>query len=115
MTRAIVIKKMGDPEFAEAIADGIVRALDAESMEIVSAEIDRQYILENLVRVAVGNNKTPEDYAQLITKARGDYECPNHGPVYNALLGLWALTYLTLKGWCDYLVAVNREGPEVRG
>ena len=49
-------------------------ALTGEQIEIVQAEIDRQKILADLVRVATGNTKTPEDYQIMVTKARGDYQ-----------------------------------------
>lgn len=48
--------------------------LTSEEIEVVEAEIDRQKILADLVRVATGNTKTPEDYQIMVTKARGDYQ-----------------------------------------
>lgn len=49
-------------------------ALTGEQIEVVEAEIDRQKILADLVRVATNNSNTPEDYQIMITKARGDYQ-----------------------------------------
>ena len=81
MMKAIVIKTVGDPEMAEAIESGIRAGtedarravLTHDQIEVVEAEIDRQHILEALVRVAVGNTKTAEDYAMMETRARADY------------------------------------------
>ena len=49
------------------------KALTVEQVEIVEAEIDRQRIQRALLRVAVGNTNTAEDYRDMMTKARGDY------------------------------------------
>lgn len=49
------------------------QALPLEQIEVVEAEIDRQKIMSSLLRVAVNNNKTAEDYRNMTTKARGDY------------------------------------------
>lgn len=59
------------------------------------AEIDRQHIAR-LVRVAVGNDNTPEDYQCMIVKARHDYGkyYRRPGPLRrfaDALLGVYAL------------------------
>ena len=71
-------------------------ALPSEQVETVEAEIDRQRIQRALLRVAVGNHKSNEDYDAMITKARGDYgRAPGReGPmrrVGDALLGLYGL------------------------
>lgn len=73
----------GDKAIAGAIAEGMMRAaeerlleaapLTGEQVEVVEAEIDRQRIQRALLRVAVGNTNTAEDYANMMTKARGDY------------------------------------------
>lgn len=77
---AVVLIQSGDAEIAGAIARGIMAARGtlaepptAEQVEIVEAEIDRQHIQASLLRVAVGNTRTAEDYRHMLTKARGDY------------------------------------------
>lgn len=77
----VMLIRRGDPEITGAIMEGIAAArgttpaaLTGEQIEVVEAEIDRQKILADLVRVATGNRNTPEDYEILITKARGDYQ-----------------------------------------
>ena len=109
MIKAIVIKTVGDPEMAEAIESGIRAgtedarraALTHDQIEIVEAEIDRQHILEALVRVAVGNTKTAEDYALMETKARADYAEDDGRPAWlrrmaDRALGLYGLAVMAL-------------------
>lgn len=91
----VIMLQSGDPEISGAIAGGMMagrgtgttsseppmaahlplkgKALEPEVIEVVEAEIDRQEINMHLLRVSVGNHKTAEDYADLVTKARGDY------------------------------------------
>lgn len=76
-------------------------ALPAEQIEVVEAEIDRQRIQMALLRVAVGNHKSAEDYAALVTKARGDYGMTRRPPgtarkVGKKLLGLYGLLCYTV-------------------
>ena len=115
MTRALVIKTYGDPEMCGAIVGGMGisgrEPLGKEEIEVVEAEIDRQSIQRHLLRVAVGNDKTDEDYAQMVTKANGDYGYTRrHGRLYDAILGLWAGLWLLIYSAHDYLDAWNREG-----
>ena len=69
--------------------------IPGEQIEIVTAEADRQKIVAQLVRVAVGNTNTPEDYRHMIVRARGLYATTRRpGPLKIAagklLLG-WAM------------------------
>lgn len=110
MTRAIVIKRYGDPALSGAIVDGMTKALSPAQMEVVKAEIDRQHIVRKLVRVAVGNTKTAQDYACMTAKAKGNYGyIRHHGRLYGAVLGAWALLWLIIYDWVDYFSAWNRE------
>ena len=75
--------------------------LSREEIEVVSAEIDRQKILADLVRVAVNNTNTPEDYQIMAVKARGDYGKYSRpaGPLRRLarkLLGVYGLTVLAI-------------------
>ena len=111
MTRGVVIKMYGDEQIAGAIADGMAQALDAQSMEIVKKEIREQNVQRHLLRVAVNNTKTAQDYACMAAKARGDYEYTReHGRLYGAILGLWGLLWVVVYGIYDYLSAWNRRG-----
>ena len=117
----VILIQRGDPEIAGAIAEGMMAARgnslshggavtapsgrapfgDAEGVEIVSAGVDRQKIVAHLVRVAVGNDKTAEDYRHMIVKARGLYEIEREpGPlrVFAGKLVLgWALLCLGVR------------------
>lgn len=73
----------------------------------MEAEIDRQKILADLVRVATGNTKTPEDYQIMVTKARGDYQRLTRpaGPIRR-----FARRALGLYGLVVYSVATMGRG-----
>ena len=80
---------------------GKATPLPGEQVEVVEAEIDRQRIQRALLRVAVGNTNTAEDYANMTTKARGDYgiDARRPGPLRRLgafLLGAYALIVLGL-------------------
>ena len=104
----MILLQSGDPEISGALAGGILAArarragaLPSEQIEVVEAEIDRQRIQTALLRVAVGNHKSAEDYAALVTKARGDYGQTRRPPgtarkVGKKLLGLYGLLCYTL-------------------
>lgn len=87
----VIVIRRGDPEITEAIARGVLEGTTSygpagnhpiegkalggpaeERIEIVSAAADRRRVMA-LVRVAVGNTKTAEDYTMMTVKARGDY------------------------------------------
>ena len=111
MTRGVVIKLYGDQQIAGAIADGMTQALDAQSVEIVKREIRDQRIQRSLLRVAVNNTKTAQDYACMTAKARWDYEpTRRHGRLYGAILGLWGLFWVVVYEIYAYLSKWNREG-----
>lgn len=85
-------------------------SLSHEQIEVIEAEIDRQRILASLVRIAVNNTKTADDYCCLMTKAQYEHAIPQHGRLYDAAIGLWALLWLAIYDWVDYFRAINREG-----
>lgn len=97
----VVLLHSGDAEITGAIAQGMLEAraarpLPPEQIEVVKAEVDRQKIMLSLLRVAVNNDKTAEDYRQMVTKARGDYGryYRHPGPVRRfgqKLMGLYGL------------------------
>ena len=96
MTRyGYVIRQGGDPEISGALADGIQKATPAENPAKLEADrIAQVWIDQQRLRRAVGNFRTPEDYALLTVKARGDYALWRLGPIRTAMLqlaGLFAL------------------------
>ena len=87
----------------EGLGAGATGRLTEAQIEVVEAEIDRQKILADLVKVAVNNGNTPEDYRIMTVKARGDY-----GRLYRTpgparrfarlLLGVYGLAVLMIAG-----------------
>ena len=110
MKRGVVIKLYGDRQIAGAISDGMARALPQEQVEIVEAEIDRQNIQRSLLRVAVNNTKTPDDYNCMTAKAQWDYRWiyKEHGHVYNFFLIAWAVIWYIIFECFDYFSQWNR-------
>ena len=72
-------------------------AQPVESLEICTVEQDKWRRVARQVRIAVGNDRTAEDYRHLIVKARGDYAIHTRsGPLHafaGKLLLAWALIW----------------------
>lgn len=86
-----------------------MNALPPDAVEIVQAEIDRQHIQRSLLRVAVNNTKSTDDYNCLITKAQYEHRMPEHGYLYNAVWGIIGLICVIIAEVYDYLSGINRE------
>lgn len=119
----VAIIQQGDPEIAGALMDGMIAgkakavgdslshgcaatapsgrepfgddAQGVESVEIVTMEADKWRRVARQVRVAVGNDKTAEDYRLMIVKARCEYAVHRHtGPAHTVarkLLLAWVM------------------------
>lgn len=119
----VAIIQRGDPEIAGALMDGMIAgkakavgdslshgcaatapsgrepfgddAQGVESVEIVTVEADKWRRVARQVRVAVGNDKTAEDYRLMIVKARCEYAVHRHtGPAHTVarkLLLAWVM------------------------
>lgn len=119
----VAIIQQGDPEIAGALMDGMIAgkakavgdslshgcaatapsgrepfgddAQGVESVEIVTVEADKWRRVARQVRVAVGNDKTAEDYRLMIVKARCEYAVHRHtGPAHTVarkLLLAWVM------------------------
>jgi hypothetical protein len=78
---------------------------NADSLEVYSVQEDKWRRVARQVHVAIGNTKTPEDYCQLIVKARGDYAIHTRsGPLHafaGKLLLAWALIWQGIWGAYD--------------
>ena len=99
MNRAIVIKTYGDRQIGGAIADGVKRGSKREASDGTR---------EAVRRVAM-HQHTPEEWAVMTAKARYDYgQDPPQNPLCGAVMGLWALVWLEIAGWIDYLQRWNR-------
>ena len=76
-------------------------------MQMVKAEIDRQRTAR-LLKVAIGNTNTPDDYAAMITRERYRMQAyeDNGGMLCklgDILLVTWACVWLILLGLGEYL------------
>ena len=103
MTRAVVIKTMGDQKIGGAIEAGIragmaARPLAPEERRIVEAEMNEQRVRQ-LVRVAVGNTNTPEDYDMMTAAARADYGTRRAEPGPFGKAARWMLGVYGLLCW----------------
>lgn len=87
-----------------------MNALPEGAVKIVQAEIDRQHIQRSLLRIAVGNTKSNSDYDCMTTYARYRYRQKEHGPLYEAVLGMVGLICVIVAEVYDYLSGINREG-----
>lgn len=114
----VTIIQRGDPQIARALVRGVLdgkaeagerrgwagaetaplqaaEGQHADQVEIVSAEADRERVVA-LVRVAVGNTITPEEYRDMITRVRYHAEQLRRPPsparrVAGKLLLAWAM------------------------
>jgi hypothetical protein len=76
-------------------------------MQIVKAEIDRQRTAR-LLKIAIGNTNTSDDYAAMITRERYRMQAyEQNGGILNRLgdilLVTWACVWLILLGLGEYL------------
>lgn len=74
---------------------------DREAVEAVTVTADKWKRLARQVRVAVGNDKTAEDYRLMIVKARCEYAVHRHtGPAYTVarkLLLAWVMVCQAMR------------------
>ena len=103
----VLLIQRGDPAIGGALAGGMLaaraRPLEREQAQVVEAEIDRQRIQRGLLRVAVGNDKSAEDYQTMLTKARGDYQTVEAPAtpmrrLFRGLLGVYGLICYIIAG-----------------
>ena len=78
-----------------------------EQRQMVIAEIDRQRIAR-LLKIAIGNTNTPDDYAAMITRERYRMQAyeDNGGMLCklgDILLVTWACVWMILLGLGEYL------------
>lgn len=78
-----------------------------EQRQMVKAEIDRQRTAR-LLKVAIGNTNTPDDYAAMITRERYRIQAYEDndgmlGKLSDILLVTWACLWLILLGLSEYL------------
>lgn len=102
MTRALVIKTYGDEQISNAIVTGITKPAETEA--------EKQRRIAGLVRVAVGNDKTADDYAKMLRSARREYgRMAKRRPVNEAVWGIIGGCVLAVDYCYRRLRAINRE------
>lgn len=103
--RAVVVRMYGDADMATQIADPMTKVIPVDDgrMQMVIAENKRLTAL-NGVR-SYGDSVRWQTVADALAVK---YQSKRHGRLYGAILGVWALIWLTLIGMADYLTAWNR-------
>lgn len=106
MKRAVVVRMFGDADLAAQIAEPMTRVIpvDDDQMQMVIAENKRLNAL-NGVR-SYGDSVRFESVSKAMAVK---YSTPSHGRLYEAILGVWALLWLTVHEWFEYFQAWNRE------
>ena len=114
----VVMIQGGDPEISGAIAEGIKAGMGAELIRpgergrLLEIRKDDWDELAKLVKVAIGNTKTCEDYAILRAAAEQEYRMPQLSQlrrVRERLLAIYALAWFNIR---EYF---NWEGAKWRG
>lgn len=107
MNRVLIVKMYGDMEDAPKIAEPFTKVipLDSGELEMVRAENKRLNAL-NGVR-SYGDSVRWQTVADALAVK---YQPKRHGRLYEAILGGWALFWLTVHEWFEYFSAWNREG-----
>lgn len=117
MTRAVVIKTVGDPKMAGAIADAMsqrVIPLDDEELAKVKAELARIKAEKRMQDARMGVRKKGEDERWHVTQRQlaTYYRDKPHGAMYWLALKGWALMWCGIYAAYEYLSAWNRESPK---
>ena len=104
--RAVVIKSTGDPEIAGAIVDGMQRQvvpLSADELAVVKAELAK-------LKATYGVMKPRDDryWRDKVAALDARYSVKPTGKVRDALTLVWAILWMTIQEWLDYLAEWNR-------
>lgn len=107
MKRVVVVRMYGDMDAAPKIAEPFTKVIpvDDGKMQMVIAENKRLNAL-NGVR-SYGDSVRFESVSKALAVK---YSTPIHGRLYDAILGVWALLWLSISEWYEYFRAWNREG-----
>lgn len=101
MTRAIVIKRYGDPALSRAIAEGMTcTAYQADQqIDVMKAELAR-YKDKHALRVYGDEKRLRIARRELARK----YSIKHHGRAYNAILGFYGLLILCASNTTQKIV-----------
>ena len=128
--RAVVIRIAGDAEIGAAIRDGMemrgttpsvgcadsslsegaLTTTRADPARLEADAVARAWLDGQRLKQAVGNDKGPEDYRLMLTKARGNYAERAAGPVARKLWALAGLIVLGVERFFAWEDARWREG-----
>lgn len=106
MKKCVVVKLYGDMSMASQAAEPFTKVIpvDDGKMQMVMAENKRLNAL-NGVR-SYGDSVRWQTVADAMAVK---YQPKRHGRLYEAILGGWALLWLTVHEWFEYFQAWNRE------
>jgi hypothetical protein len=100
MRYGYVIRVGGDPEISGAIAEGMLATSTLLGRQEGLTAAQRREIAR-LVKVAIGNTKTPEDYTILCMAAEQEYRTPRRTELHRA-------AELLLVGWTMMCYGIAR-------
>ena len=106
MTKAMVIRTMGDPQICGAIVEGMTRRvipLDESELTAVKLEVARLRAQSEL-RAYGDSRRFKRARRELARK----YYTPPMNPVRVAILAVWGVVWLGIFNAYDYLAAWNR-------
>lgn len=108
MTRAVVIKTVGDPRIAGAIVDGMnrnIEPLNEREYKALKTELARlrQVEARDAVR-AYGDSVRWETVCKALEVK---YSTKSHGRIYGAIVGTWAYIWDELLSMSEYLSGVK--------
>ena len=106
MTRAIVIKTIGDTDIGNAIADGMTRAIPLDNGELNQVKAEYQRLQARDAVRAYGEEKRWQETREALARK---YAPERHGRLYWAVLALWAWVWYEFSEWVAFLQAWNRE------
>ena len=107
MKRAVVVRMFGDADMAAQIAEPMTKVIPVDDGQM------RMVIAENRRLNALNGVRSYGDSVRWQTVADAlavKYSTPTHGRLYEAVLGVWALLWLSINEWYEYFKAWNREG-----
>ena len=106
MTRAVVIRTVGDPEIAGAIVDGMSRQvipLNDSELSAVKAECARLRQQRDIR--ACGDEKRFQAACKAL---EAKYYTRPHGRLYKAILKVWACMWFSLYMLSEYMTGDGR-------
>ena len=105
--RALVIRAAGDEEIAGAIADALVPMTNADEIKQLKAEMQamREREAKNGVAAEHTAKNWHEMYTEILERPLPEPSCK----VAQVLLIGWAMLWMQIYDWYDYLSRWNRE------